>query len=91
MAIQALQGKSAKAVEGDVIKKANAVQFALPRLTRRAFRKESECRMQVHETTIPQPHKTTGATRSPVQVIAEIEVADLRRNYVDLHVPPSPS
>jgi hypothetical protein len=50
-AIQALQGKSAKAVEGDVIKKAYSMQFALPRLTRHAFRKESECRMQVHETT----------------------------------------
>jgi hypothetical protein len=66
-----------------MIKKANAVQFALPRLTRRAFRKENECQMQAHETTRPQPHKTTGATRSPVQVLAEIEVADLRRNYVD--------
>jgi hypothetical protein len=81
--IQALQGKSAKAVKSDVIKKANAVQFALPRLTRHAFRKETQCRMQVHETTRPQPHKTTVATRSPGQVIAEIEVADLRRNYVD--------
>jgi hypothetical protein len=59
------------------------MQFALPRLTRRAFRKENECQMQVHETTRPQPHKTTGATRSPVQVLAEIGVADLRRNYVD--------
>jgi hypothetical protein len=84
-------GKSAKAVEGDVIKKANAVQFALPRLTRRAFRKESECRMQVHETTRPLPHKTLGATRSAVQIIAENEVADLRRNYVDLHLLPAPS
>jgi hypothetical protein len=91
MAIQALQGKSAKAVEGDVIKKANAVQVALSRLTRRAFRKESECRMQAHETARPQPHKTIGATRSPVQVLADRSVANLRRNYVDLNLVPAPS
>ena len=47
--------------------------------------------MQVYETTRPQPHKTTGATRRPVQLLAESEVADLRRNYVDLHLLPAPS
>ena len=54
--IQALQGRSAKAVEGDVIKKANAVQFALPRLTRRAFRKESECRARPRDYKTTDPH-----------------------------------
>ena len=72
-------------------KKANAVHFALSRLTRRAFHKESECRMQDHETTRPQTHKTIRATRNPVQLLAESEVADLRRNYVDLPLPAAPS
>jgi hypothetical protein len=47
--------------------------------------------MQVHETTRPQPHKTTRATRSPVQLLDESEVADLRRNYGDLHLLTFPS
>ena len=38
-----------------------------------------------------QQHKTTRATRRPVQLLAESEVADLRRNYVDLHLLPAPS
>jgi hypothetical protein len=71
--------------------KANIMQLALPRLIRRASRKESACRWQVHETTRSQPHKTTGATHSPVQFLAEIEVADLLRNYVGFHLLPAPS
>ena len=38
-----------------------------------------------------QHHKTTRATQRPVQLLAESEVADLRRNYVDLHLLPAPS
>jgi hypothetical protein len=38
-----------------------------------------------------QHHKTARATRRPVQPLADSEVADLRRNYVDLHLPPAPS
>ena len=67
------------------------MQFALPGVIRRAFRNESECRMQVHETTRPQPHKTTGATYSPAQALADRSVANLRRNSVDLNLVPAPS
>ena len=67
------------------------MQFALPRLIRRAFRKESECRMQVSRDRKTQHHKTTRATQRPVQLLAESEVADLRRNYVDLHLLPARS
>ena len=66
VAIQVSQRKSAKAVEAGFkmqsTNKAATLQLALSRLTRRAFRKESECRMQYHKTTRPQAHKTTGAT-----------------------------
>jgi hypothetical protein len=38
------------------------MQIALPDLTRRVFRKETEFLMRERKTTIPQTQKTTGAT-----------------------------
>ena len=75
--------KPAQAVEGgfiDTIKKTKTLQLALTRLTRHAFRKESERGMHDRETT--RPPTTRPLARLKVQCMSLV-MGPLRRNYVN--------